>query len=88
MTLQGPIMLYDDLCGVCTSLAMAVQKWSRSWVRIVGHYSRDGLNLKRTYFEPLDNPEEMFWLIDGRTCYGGRSGILPLVREIVRGLVH
>lgn len=77
-------LIYDDTCNVCTRFARIVKRLSKSRILILGHYSDEGIRLKARYFPPGDRPEEMFWLIRGDTCYGGRSGLLALLGEIVR----
>jgi hypothetical protein len=44
-----------------------------------------GAMIKSDFFLPRDRPDEMFWLLFGDTGYGGRSGLLPLAREVIRG---
>lgn len=60
---------------------------SKGWVDAVGLFTERGTRLKSDFFSPKDHPDEMFWLLRGDTGYGGRSGLLPLVREIIRGRV-
>jgi hypothetical protein len=45
------------------------------------------MRIKSDFFNPRDRPDDNFWLLVGDVGYGGRSGLLPLAREIVRGLV-
>lgn len=53
----------------------------------MGLFTEKGAVIKREFFRPSDRPEEMFWILLGDTGYGGRSGLLPLLREIVRGRI-
>ena len=53
----------------------------------MGLFTERGSEIKAEFFRPDDNPDEMFWILVGDTGYGGRSGLLPLFREIVRGRV-
>ncbi len=80
-----PVLLYDNDCGVCSRFARLAQRGSRNWVEIIGLSSEKGLAVKSEFFSAGDRPDEMFWLLLGNTGYGGRCGILPLAREIVRG---
>jgi hypothetical protein len=50
-------------------------------------FTDKGTRIKAEFFHPSDRPDEMFWLLLGDTGYGGRSGLLPLVREMLRGRV-
>ena len=60
---------------------------SKNWVETVGLTTSRGLRIKYDFFETGDRPDEMFWLLIGDTGFGGRCGLLPLAREIVRGWV-
>ncbi len=48
-------------------------------------FSEEGQRTKSEFFRPEERPDEMFWLLFGDTGYGGRSGLLPLAREVIRG---
>jgi len=45
------------------------------------------MRIKSEFFRLDDRPDEMFWLLFGDKGYGGRSGLLPLAREVIRGRV-
>ncbi len=80
-----PILLYDSDCGICTRLAMFALQFSRGWVEPVGLFTKRGTKIKSEFFSPEDRPDEMFWLLFRDIGYGGRAGILPLARELLRG---
>lgn len=83
------LVLYDNLCLMCSTIAALVRSWSRSKILVLGHYSKEGMDLKAKLFKEYQGrAEEMFWLVRGHTCYGGRSAILPLLTEIVRSIVR
>jgi hypothetical protein len=82
-----PILLYDNDCGICSRFAKIARKTSKGWIDAVGLFTQRGTRIKADFFSPRDHPDDMFWLLIGDVGYGGRSGLLPLVREIVRGLV-
>ena len=82
-----PILLFDNDCGVCSRFARLVMRGSKKWVEIVGLTTSRGLRIKADFFEATDRPNELFWLLIGDTGFGGRCGLLPLAREIVRGRV-
>ncbi len=82
-----PVLLYDNDCGICTTFARLAVRGSRGWIARVGLSTGEGLRVKMEFFHPGDRPDEMFWLLLGDTGYGGRSGLLPLAREIVRGMI-
>ena len=83
-----PILLYDNDCGICSRFAHIARRTSRGWVDPVGLFKARGAHVKSGFFCPGDRPNEVFWLLVGDVGYGGRSGLLPLAREIVRGRVH
>ena len=87
MGLQHPILLYDNDCGICSRFAQLARRTSKGWIETVGLFTEKGARIKSVFFRPKDGADEMFWLLLGDTGYGGRSGLLPLVREIVRGRV-
>lgn len=60
---------------------------SKGWVEPVGMFTEKGRRVKSEFFRPSDRPDEMFWLLLGDSGYGGRSGLLPLAREVIRGRV-
>jgi hypothetical protein len=82
-----PILLYDNDCGICTRFARFAHRFSKSWVETVGLFTVKGTSIKSEFFRAGDRPDDMFWLLLGDTGYGGRSGLLPLAREIVRGRI-
>jgi hypothetical protein len=82
-----PILLYDNDCGICSRFAHIARKTSNGWIDSVGLFTQRGARIKSGFFNPKDHPEDMFWLLVGDVGYGGRSGLLPLAREIVRGIV-
>ena len=82
-----PVLLYDNDCGICSRFARIASSWSRGWVDAVGLFTERGRRIKSEFFRSSDRPDDMFWLLLGDTGYGGRSGLLPLAREVIRGRV-
>ncbi|MFQ5763123.1 MAG: hypothetical protein ACE5PO_08825 [Candidatus Bathyarchaeia archaeon] len=82
------VLLYDDFCAWCTRMAKTAAAWSRGRVSIVGMHSPRGDILRMHIHEADTNPEDVFWLIKQRTCYGGWRGIVPLMAEVVAGRIH
>ena len=87
MERSRPILLFDNDCGVCSRFALLVMRSSRNWVETIGLTTSRGLRIKSDFFDAMDRPDEMFWLLIGDTGFGGRSGLLPLLREVVRGRI-
>jgi hypothetical protein len=82
-----PVLLYDNDCGICSRFAHVASSLSKGWVDAVGLFTGRGIRIKSEFFRVGDRPDEMFWLLLGDTGYGGRSGLLPLAREVIRGRV-
>lgn len=76
-----PIMVYDDLCYLCTKFAKIVNFLARGNLTIIGHYSNQGESIRNEILD--DSALEMFWLIDEKIAYGGRAAIFPLFRAII-----
>ncbi len=87
MTAGRPVLLFDNDCRICTRFARVASSLSKGWVDTVGLFTDRGSRIKSEFFRPDDRPDEMFWLLFGDTGYGGRSGLLPLAREVIRGRV-
>ena len=81
------ILIYDDRCSACTLFAMYAFKYCRGQIECMGHYSVEGQKIRKLVFEANNNETEMFWLIDGNYAYGGRSGLLPLLVLIIKGVL-
>src|SRR5215472_18537337 len=77
-----PTLLYDNDCSICSRFARLAEKSSKHWVHPVGLFTREGQAIKSSFFQREDRPDEMFWLLIDDTGYGGRNGLLPLLREI------
>lgn len=80
------LLIYDDKCYLCGKFAQTARRLSRGRIDIVGHYSEDGLSVKNRIFPEGFDPNTMFWLVKDRKAFGGRSGLIPLAAEIVRGV--
>ena len=75
-----PIVLYDDQCYLCIQFAKFVNSLTRGKVLLIGHYSELGEKIR---LEILDSSAlEMFWFIDGKTAFGGRAALCPLLKTI------
>lgn len=80
-----PLLIYDDRCFFCSLFASTARRLSRGWIDIVGHYSKEGINLKNKVFPSQFDPNTMFWLLNGKDAFGGRTALIPLTLEILRG---
>jgi hypothetical protein len=77
-----PLVLYDNQCYLCVKFAKFVNFLARGRLRIVGHYTDLGKKLREDILD--SSALEMFWYVDGKTAYGGRVGLLPLMSAIIR----
>ena len=82
-----PVLIYDDKCSSCTVFAKYAFESSRGLIDCVGHFSKDGEKLRKLIFPPNYNETKMFWIITSNHAYGGRSGLLPLLGLIIKGLL-
>lgn len=80
-----PLLIYDDSCGPCTGFARAASELSRGWIRTAGHGSEEAAKAKAAVFPQGYDSTKMFWLINKNGAFGARSGLVPLVREIMAG---
>lgn len=77
----APIVIYDNACHLCIKFANSVNFLARGKISLIGHYSEIGEKLGKEYLD--SRATEMFWFIDGKNAYGGRSALLPLIHEIL-----
>ncbi|OLC84256.1 MAG: hypothetical protein AUJ08_04230, partial [Thaumarchaeota archaeon 13_1_40CM_3_50_5] len=81
------LLIYDDKCYSCAKFAKAASVLSRGWIRIAGHYySQEAKKAKEMIFPPGYDATRMFWLVNRNGAHGARSGLLPVVREIIVGM--
>ena len=78
-----PLVMYDDQCYLCIKFAKFVNFLSRGKLLLVGHYSPLGEKLRNSILD--SSALEMFWLIDGKTAFGGRAALIPLFKTIFSG---
>ena len=78
-----PFVMYDDQCYLCIKFAKFVNFLARGKLLLVGHYSPLGEKLRNSILD--SSALEMFWLVDGKTAFGGRAALIPLLRTIFSG---
>ena len=78
-----PLVMYDDQCYLCIKFAKFVNFLARGKLLLVGHYSPLGEKLRKSILD--SSALEMFWLIDGKTAFGGRAALIPLFKTIFSG---
>ena len=84
MDLQSlmPLVIFDDQCYLCIKFAKVVNFLARGRLRLVGHYTDLGKELREKILD--SSALEMFWFVDNTMAYGGRSALIPLIKGIFR----
>jgi len=80
------LLIYDDTCYLCGKFAQTVRRLARGRIDVVGHYSKYGLSVKKKIFQADFDPNTMFWLVKEKQALGGRSGLIAVTFEIVKGI--
>jgi len=78
-----PIVIYDNRCYLCAKFAKIVSFFARGKMLVVGHYTDFGMKIKSEIFSDNYDSTTMFWFVDGKTAYGGRAALLPLLSAIL-----
>ncbi len=77
-----PLVIYDNQCYLCTKFASVVNFLARGKLLLVGHYTELGEKLRKQILD--SSALEMFWFVDGKTAYGGRAALAPLILAIIQ----
>ncbi|WKT58154.1 hypothetical protein QVH35_01150 [Candidatus Nitrosotenuis chungbukensis] len=77
-----PLIIYDNRCYLCTKFAKIVDFVAGKRLTLVGHYTDLGEELRGQILD--SSALEMFWFVDGKTAYGGRAALIPLILSIIR----
>lgn len=77
-----PLVIYDNQCYLCTKFAKAVNFLARGKLLLVGHYTELGEKLRKQILD--SSALEMFWFVDGKTAFGGRAALVPLISAIIQ----
>ena len=75
-----PMVVFDNQCYLCVKFAKFVDFFARGKITMVGHYSDFGDKIRNEILD--ESALEMFWFIDNKKAYGGRAGLLPLIKSI------
>ena len=76
-----PLVIYDNKCYLCIRFARLVNFLARGRLLLVGHYTDLGEKLRSQILD--SSALEMFWFVDGKTAYGGRAALAPLLSAII-----
>jgi hypothetical protein len=77
-----PLVIYDNKCYLCTKFAKIVDFLAGGRLSLVGHYTDLGERLRNQILD--SSALEMFWFVDGKTAFGGRAALIPLILVIIR----
>jgi predicted DCC family thiol-disulfide oxidoreductase YuxK len=78
-----PILIYDNLCTSCTNYAKMVNSLVKEQIIMIGHYTSQGKQLKKNIFPEGYDGLEMSWFVTEKCAYGGRAGLIQLIRYIL-----
>ena len=76
-----PLVIYDNECYLCIQFAKLVNFFAKGRLHLIGHYTDLGEQIRNSILD--SSALEMFWFIDDKTAYGGRSAICPLLSAIL-----
>ena len=75
-------VIYDNQCYLCTKFARIVNFLAKGKLLLVGHYTNLGEEIRGRILD--SSALEMFWFVDGKTAYGGRAALGPLISAIIQ----
>jgi hypothetical protein len=78
-----PILIYDNLCTSCTAYAKYVDKLTNGQIQMLGHYTQDGKECKAKFFPEGYEGLDMSWYIDEHAAYGGRKGLVKILKFMI-----
>ena len=75
-----PTIVFDNQCYLCVKFAKFVDFFARGKMKMIGHYSQEGEIIREEILD--ESALDMFWFIDGKKAYGGRSALIPMIKTI------
>jgi len=78
-----PVLIYDNLCTSCTSYAKKINFLMKGKITMIGHYTPQGKEFKNNIFPEGYEGLEMSWFVTESCAYGGRAGLIQLIRYIL-----
>ena len=78
--LQYPVLIYDNLCSSCTTYAKYVNKITSGKITMLGHYTQEGKDFKNQIFPQGYEGLEMSWFVTKNFAFGGRKGLIKLIK--------
>jgi len=84
-----PLLIFDNRCISCIKFAKLANKFSNGWISTIGHFdSNEITNIRKMIFPVNYDPTKMFWLINKKGIFGGRKALIPLLNEIITGMLN
>ena len=81
--MKYPVLVYDNLCKSCTNFAKIANFLLRGKITMIGHYTQQGKEFKKSIFPENYEGVEMSWFITEKTAYGGRKVLQQLIKYMV-----
>ena len=81
--MRFPVLMYDDFCISCTKYASIVDRLAHGHITIIGLYSKDGVEFRKSIFPQGYDGLDMSWFCKKDRAYGGRSGLIHLIKYIL-----
>lgn len=78
-----PVLIYDNQCSSCTDYARLVSRVLNDRITMIGHYTEQGMDLKRKIFPDGYDGLEMSWFVTESKAYGGNRGLWRLIRYVL-----
>ena len=83
MKIKYPVLIYDNMCTSCTTYAKYVNRLVNGKITILGHYTPLGKQFKKEIFPDGYEGLEMSWFVTPTTAYGGRQGLIQILKHII-----
>jgi hypothetical protein len=81
MNFETPVLMYDNLCTSCTKFAKFADFLTSHRILIIGMYpDKENINTYHLLSKKLPDFYKMSWLLLDGKAYGGRAGLLRLIK--------
>ena len=80
--IKYPVLIYDNLCTSCTVYAKYVNRLVNGQMTMMGHYTPLCEQFKKKIFPDGYYGLEMSWFVTPATAYGGRLGLVRILRHM------
>ncbi|MEZ0289498.1 MAG: hypothetical protein ABWJ42_00190 [Sulfolobales archaeon] len=86
--IETPVLFYDNYCKICYNLAKIISIFSRGRVAIIGMYSRESSWIREIIDPTIYHYMPWLYSPKKKCVYGGRALILPLLKEMIIGMIR